>query len=222
MLRIDSTVAIGHGINFRDYALELAKRNGKLDRMDPVRCYLFLLYDETHPYLRKVLRDKDFWDALDKLTGDRLAVITYGESEFKEESPMIGMMIHGGNPFRGGASKSNSKLMEEVFGLKISRKQLPLIVISTPGMSAAQSVTLASVKIKNTDDAYERLRTLIGGLGRELEKHQERDLKYADEVQMSARDFLSKNITWVELKQTYEAFGWIGKLAAYLMGFPLP
>lgn len=51
----------------KENGLEVIKENVK--NANTSRLYGFILYTDSDPYVKKVLRDDDFWDALDEKSG---------------------------------------------------------------------------------------------------------------------------------------------------------
>jgi len=73
-----------------------------------------IVYDETTPEYRKLLRDKDYWEALDKSSGDKMIIFSLIDGVDREVSHTIEFMVAGrsSNQDKG---KSYSKLMKAVF-----------------------------------------------------------------------------------------------------------
>ena len=81
-----------------------------------VLTFAFILYDEGTPELRKLLRDSDYWDALDAASGDHMVVFTLSD-ERKSETEVT-ELLEAMTVFRGTSqrpSKSYSKVMKTLF-----------------------------------------------------------------------------------------------------------
>jgi hypothetical protein len=65
---------------FEDLYVRLQRDRGFL-------AFAMIIYDETIPEMKKALRDKDFWMALDKTSGYRLIVFTLRDKEEHEYKP---------------------------------------------------------------------------------------------------------------------------------------
>ncbi len=62
----------------------LIKASKEIEDKNQVKVFGAIIYDESHPYLIKVLRDEDFWNALNKVSGDKwsiFAIKPLGEKE---------------------------------------------------------------------------------------------------------------------------------------------
>lgn len=73
-----------------------------------------IIYDETTPELRKILRDKDYWDALDKSSGDKLVIFSLSDEIRQESSYEIKMLIDAPSSYQD-KGKSYSKFLKKIF-----------------------------------------------------------------------------------------------------------
>lgn len=91
------------------YLLELCAR-------PQVTAFGALIYDEKNVALRKLLRDRDYWDALDKASGPHFEVFAIRDTEGHEVEPAFEMMTAASM----GRSRSRgyyfSKLLKDYFG----------------------------------------------------------------------------------------------------------
>lgn len=74
-----------------------------------------IIYDEATPEYRKLLRDKDYWDALDLSSGDRMVIFSLSDEIDNEISNTFDFMVSA-RPSDRNREKSYSKLMKTVFG----------------------------------------------------------------------------------------------------------
>lgn len=74
-----------------------------------------IIYDETTPEYRKLLRDRDYWEALDKSSGDKMIIFSLSDEIDREITHTIEFLVaaRSSSPDKG---KSYSKLMKAVFG----------------------------------------------------------------------------------------------------------
>jgi len=216
MLRVDGAQSLAGTADFREIIRVIAQENNKTQNMSTVRCFLFLLYDEGHPYLRKVLSDKAFWGALDKKTGSRLAVIAYREKEYVSPPAPMRLMLDAGDAFSEDVEELNSKLMDDVFGIKVPREQLPLFIVFSPDHKGCDPVTIAAIRFKDVDDTYQKLDKLIGGLGKKLSEYSEKDLKNTRETMLTARGFLEDRTLGIRMRNFIEDASWIKEFASFL------
>lgn len=113
--------------DFELYRCRIAKYTGEefLDRM-PKLCkelhtklgvltFAFILYDDSTPNFRKMLRDSDYWDALDKASGDNMVVFTLKDERKQEVKTTIDMLTAFSGTSRD-KTKSHSRLLKTIFG----------------------------------------------------------------------------------------------------------
>ena len=89
MMKIDAATFTSESNreNFREFVNKLAADNNKTVQIGTVKCFLFVVYDQSNPYFRKMFEDQAFWEALDKDTGKYLAVIAYRENYYVPSNP---------------------------------------------------------------------------------------------------------------------------------------
>jgi hypothetical protein len=107
-----STIARYSGEKFIDNLPRICK---DLHNELGVLTFGIIVYDETTPELRKILRDKDYWDALDKASGDRMVIFSLIDRVEREYNRSIGLMV-AGRPSYSDKCKSYSHLLKELFG----------------------------------------------------------------------------------------------------------
>lgn len=125
-------------------------------REDIVHAFGLILYTDSHPHLKKVLGDNDYWAALNEISGPKWPVFsikpqqgTYG---FPNLPPgHIGMMVQVWKEPR------ENKTLLSAFGLK-STEELPVLVVFCLGPE--DSVWLHSISIKHdsVETAYSSLK----------------------------------------------------------------
>lgn len=109
--RFRTTIAGYDGENFVE---NLPRICADLHNELGVLTFGIIVYDETSPELRKLLRDKDYWEALDKASGDRMVIFSLMDSIEREVDTSIGLMI-AGRPSHRDKSKSYSRLVKSLF-----------------------------------------------------------------------------------------------------------
>ena len=56
------------------------------DHRSPSNIYGFVLYIEMHPYVRKVMKDEEFWDEFDVKSGAKWPIFSVKALENKKKS----------------------------------------------------------------------------------------------------------------------------------------
>lgn len=73
-----------------------------------------IIYDETTPEYRKLLRDKDYWEAIDKSSGDKMVIFSLSDKTEYKVSHRIEFLV-AGRPSSPDKGKSYSNLMKKLF-----------------------------------------------------------------------------------------------------------
>lgn len=136
----------------------LEKNIQTIIRSSDIKTFGFIIYTEENPNIIKLLKDDDYWNALDKASGEKFYIFTVKPTQGTREYPsmnngMMGMMVK-----IWKEPKDNHKLLE-VFEIK-STEELPLFFIFT---KVGPYLLKYSVKIneKNIDEALSQLKNLF-------------------------------------------------------------
>lgn len=88
----------------------------QLQKKHNILTFGFIIYDETTPQFRKLLRDKDYWEALDRVSGDKMMIFALSDTvdSISEGLGTIQFMT-AFSPSRSNKTKSYSHLLNEVF-----------------------------------------------------------------------------------------------------------
>lgn len=143
----------------KENGLELIKDNVK--DANTSRIYGFILYTDSDPYVKKVLRDDDFWDALDEKSGPNWPIfavrpITKEKSGIKALSnpKMIGFMVP------ESERKTSNETILKNFGLS-SAKDLPCFVaFMWDDNDKLQSISVP-IRGNNIDDCFDSIREIV-------------------------------------------------------------
>lgn len=103
-------------LNGDDFVASVATICNNLQRNHNILTFGFIIYDETTPQYRKLLRDKDYWEALDRISGDKMMVFALSDKvDSRSEGDNIIHMMTSFTPSRSSKTKSYSHLLSEVF-----------------------------------------------------------------------------------------------------------
>ena len=164
----------------KNYGLELIKDLVKDSNTS--RIYGFILYTEQNPYIAKVLRDSDFWNALDTISGANwpiFAVRPFAQDIYSSpnrstnfhpqeknisSSNTIGFIVHSGNkpsdnlPFIYDFCREDSKLRD--YGLE-DPKMLPCFVAFIwDDNDNLQSIAI-SIEGNDVDTTYKSIKEIV-------------------------------------------------------------
>jgi hypothetical protein len=138
------------------YLLEHCKR-------ERVAMFGALIYDEQSVELRKLLREQDYWDALDRASGPHFEVFALRdrmEVGFEYDN-RIGLMT--GAPFDRAESKRYwySRLLKEYFGVEKTRIPYPTVLLFLVENGSVTHFRNIPLKAGALNETFERLRSLF-------------------------------------------------------------
>ena len=145
-------------IDFRkDFGIEDIRN--RLDKQYS-NIYGFIMYTSAHPYITKVLRDDDFWNALDEISGENWPIFAirplskgyYGLPNFPPG--IVGFMVP-----EWKEPNENKKYLD-FFSLKNS-EQLPCFIAFK--FNDDETIEQVVYKLSNDsqEDAFDSLRTIV-------------------------------------------------------------
>ena len=123
---------------------------------DITRIYGIILYSDRNPYVKKVLRDVDFWTALDEISGIRwpiFAVRPQNPESTSTQHRRARMMNIGSSP------QSNTLLLKD-FGIE-DAKVLPLFVAFIWDNEGVLRQVHVPIEGNDVDSVYHSLETTV-------------------------------------------------------------
>lgn len=103
-------------LNGADFVSSLTTICDNLQKQHNILTFGFIIYDETTPQYRKLLRDKDYWEALDRISGDKMMVFALSDKvDSRSEGDNMMHMLTSFTPSRSSKTKSYSHLLSDVF-----------------------------------------------------------------------------------------------------------
>jgi len=121
--------------------------------------YGVILYTKAHPYIAKVLADKDFWGALDEISGPQWAIFATKGAQGRRVYPDLGPQTVG-FIVPVYEEPSENKELVKAFGLD-NTESLPLLVIFAEDKDGSVVQANVSLQNSNQDDAYKSLRSIF-------------------------------------------------------------
>lgn len=125
-----------------------------------------LVYDETTAELRKLLQDRDYWDALDKASGPSFEIFAVRDEEHEQAAPPNLEMLTAASLSRAvDRQRYFSTLVKRCFGedARLVYPSLLLFVISNAAVLQSRVVPLARGTVEQTFQRLQALVTLIAG-----------------------------------------------------------
>jgi len=103
-------------LNGEEFVSSLTTICDNLQKQHNILTFGFIIYDETTPQYRKLLRDKDYWEALDRISGNKMMVFALSDKVVSIwEGNNTFELMTAFSPSRSSKTKSYSHLLNEVF-----------------------------------------------------------------------------------------------------------
>jgi len=142
------------GDQLATYLLELCAR-------PQVTAFGALIYDESNVALRKLLRDRDYWDALDRVSGPHFEVFAVRDTEDCEIEYAFKMIT----PTSLGRSRSRghyfSTLLKQYFGEEKTQLAYPSFVLFLVERGRVKYCSLIPFQRGLIEETFERLSALF-------------------------------------------------------------
>ena len=151
------------------WALELARNY--VPRGETLPVFGVILYTDAHPNIKKVLRDDDYWAALDEISGPKWPIFSIRAEQGNYQisyrasgqgTGTLAMMI----PVWDEPAR-NKELLEH-FELKDTR-QLPSLVVFTVGGGDELTRTSVPLSDESPEVAFNRLREVLSMTARAID-----------------------------------------------------
>jgi len=161
--KIKTTVGEYTGEEFADNLPEICQQiTNNLD----ILTFGIIIYDETTPEYRKLLRDKDYWEALDKSSGDKMVIFSLSDKIDREITHTIEFMVAARSSSRD-KGKSYSKLMKSVFNDE-ALLVYPSVLFFQVGYAEVYDYRLVPLRRKNAFESTKAIQELFESISRVL------------------------------------------------------
>jgi len=127
-----------------------------------------ILYTDQHPHIKRVLRDEDYWKALDEISGRKWTILSARAvvGEYIMPAPKPGTLSMMRMIWREPAA--NETLLHS-FGLE-STDSLPLFVLFTPLTNGQLLQARIHLEESSEQAAYDRLKKVVSSLTQAVSK----------------------------------------------------
>ena len=141
-----------------------------------------VLYTDEHPYIKKVLKDRDFWKALDEQSGTEWAVFSIqpkqGSFGFPDCNPEPGVFYQMVPVWR---EPNENKELLDYLGID-STKNLPLLVLYTHGEDDEILKITWRINESSKDKAYQSLSQGVKVIRKAIDGVKSENKKYSEGV----------------------------------------
>jgi hypothetical protein len=152
------------GDHLATYLLELCAR-------PQVTAFGALIYDESSATLRKLLRDPDYWDALDKASGPHFEVFAVRDIEDHgvEVDSTIEMLTAASLSRSRSRGYYFSRLLKDYFGEDKTRLAYPSVLLFLAERGRVTYCRLIPFRRASIEDTFERLSALFSAIASGIE-----------------------------------------------------
>lgn len=145
-----------------------------------VKVFGAIIYSNSHPHIKKVLKDEDYWLALDDISGTRWAIFAARAIEGRTE-------IRGGGPpgtfgmmYQVWIEPSENRKLIEYLEIESTKK--PLFVIFTRLKKGSILKSILTLDDTSTEKAYGRLNKIIRDLTSSIERIEKENIEDYESV----------------------------------------
>jgi hypothetical protein len=124
------------------------------------------IYDESTPEYRKFLRDRDYWTALDRTSGDRLVIFTLADKEAPSGLATLRLMILG-QPGGDDLTSSYSLLLKKIFH-RASLLVYPSILFFQVWHGRVYDYRLVPLSRGDVSESFKRVQDLFSSISEVL------------------------------------------------------
>jgi TIR domain len=152
------------GDQLATYLLELCTR-------PQVTVFGALIYDESNVALRKLLRDRDYWDALDKASGSHFEIFAVRDTEsYEYEERNIEMMTNASLSRSRSRSYYFSTMLKQYFGEEKTQLTYPSFVLFLAEHGQIKYCRLIPFRRGSIEETFERLLILFSLISTEIQE----------------------------------------------------
>lgn len=155
----------GHNLDsFRDKMIQICNQHRKENR---ALAFAFILYDFENPHLWKILNDREYWLALNRISGEYLTVFSLNYKEkrrprsrqsFDSGSKVIQMLVN--VPVSYNPSIGTNELIKKYFGETIEVKYPAILFFQVDNDKVIDSL-LIELKEDSIEPAFNELKGFI-------------------------------------------------------------
>ncbi len=133
-----------------------------IDDGEQIVAFGLILYTDAHPHLKSVLRNDDYWKALDEISGRKWTILAAraAAGRYYTPPPPPGLLCWMHSVWQEPAQ--NKSLLQS-FGLK-STESLPVFVLFTPLRDGQLLQSKIRLEDSSEQKAYDRLRYVVSAL----------------------------------------------------------
>ena len=175
-----------------------------------VKVFGAIVYSDRHPYIKKALRDVDYWRSLNEISGQRWAVFAARAAEGHTE-------IRGGGPpgtlslmIQVWVEPSENRKLIEFLGIESTEK--PLFIVFTRLRTGEILKSDIRLDDSSTENAYKRLSKIIQDLTCAVEKIDSENIKDYESVFNAVNMTVERIRDWDKFRKLFDLYQWFKKI----------
>ena len=175
-----------------------------------VKVFGAIVYSDVHAHVKKVLKDEDYWKALDKISGNRWAIFAarafQGRREIRGGGPpgSLGMMVQ-----VWVEAEENKKLIEAL-GLKTTEK--PIFVIFTRLNDEETIHSVIELYDSSIEKTYQRIKKIVQDITESIERIEQENISDYESVFNAVNMTVQRIKTIDTLKRIFAVYEWFKRI----------
>lgn len=166
-----------------------------------------ILYTDAHPHIKKLLKDDDYWEALDEWSGPQWAVYstralkgTVGLPEMPKGC--VGFMVPVWKEPR-----ENKKLLD-AFEIE-STESLPLLLVFAKDEDGSILKNEIKIPSSSVEESYNSLKEALNNISQALAKVEQKNLKNPLGVHSAVSFAIQNKKDWKRLRNGIKVWQWL-------------
>ncbi len=175
-----------------------------------VKVFGTIVYSDAHAHIKKVLRDEDYWKSLDKISGDRWAILAARALQGRWE------IRGGGHPGSLGMMvqvwiepEENKKLIEAL-GLETTEK--PIFVVFTRLNNEETLHSVIELYDTSIEKAYQRIKKIVQDITESIERIDQENISDYESVFNAVNMTVQRIKTIDTLKRIFTMYEWYKRI----------
>ena len=206
------------GLSFESFQTEMISICNKHRKENRALAFAFILYDLRNPHVKKVLNDKDYWLALNEISGKYLSIFSLIFDEIKTETQDVESkrVVRYMNPVfsEKNLSEANENLLKTYF-TNIERI-LPAILFFQVDNNEIIDTLLIELKEEKIELAFLELRDYIKSSVEALERIKPEFRNNLNEIFDNLERNVGSTSFYKGIRRMYKNFGPIASFVASL------
>jgi hypothetical protein len=173
--------------------------------------FAFILYSYSNPEVRKVLDDKDYWDALDEISGNRLSVYSFISPHGRKRQQPIQFLTG----VRLADLKQSKAFVEEYFKVDLFEDH-PSILFFQVSDNKVSDACLVKITAKSVENCFDEIKNILKTATDSIKDIQPEFSKNSDEIFQLIKSDLFQRKGLIIVKNAIKAFTFVSEFVSAL------